>query len=95
MLCQSFPFEWVLKIDDVIFVDFTVGTFRLRCPVSLHLGDLKTNIWSQVACCRKKKKNVDIKDKKRAIILKFAFSPVTNSPNYKLMTVCLVQEMGQ
>lgn len=74
--------------------NFALGLFRICCLVSFVLGWLKNKYLEPGGLLQKKKKSW-YKWGKRAIILKFAFSPVANSPNYKLMTVCLVQEMGQ
>lgn len=92
MLCQSFPFEWVLKTDYVTWADFRYRTFRVCCLVSFVFGWFENKYLEPGGLLQKK---CWYKGGKRAIILKFAFSPVANSPNYKLMTVCLVQEMGQ
>lgn len=56
---------FLLKTDDVIRADFRCRTFQgLLSGEFFYLGDLKTNIWSQVACCSK---NVDIKEEKEQL----------------------------
>lgn len=71
---------------------FAIGPFRVCCLVSFVFGWFENKYLEPGGLLQKK---CWYKGGKRAIILKFAFSPVANSPNYKLMTVCLVQEMGQ
>lgn len=93
MLCWSSPFEWLLKAGDVIWAVFRSRTFQDLLSGEFCTWVIRKQIFGARWLVAEKK--CWYKWGKRAIILKFAFSPVANSPNYKLMTVCLVQEMGQ